>query len=113
MSPNYDSTYAAANAPRDTPPPTAPANNSPAKTSSNSGFAIASLVCSLVGVVFLPIIGGLLGIILGAAALTQIRISNPRVQGRGLALAGIIVGAVSVVLWVGVLAFLGSHPGFL
>jgi uncharacterized protein DUF4190 len=113
MSPNYDSTYPTTNAPRDTPPPTVPTNNSPAMTSSNSGFAVTSLVCSLVGVVFLPIIGGLLGIILGAVALTQTRNSNQRVQGRGLALAGIIVGAVSVVLWVSVLAFLNSHPDFL
>jgi hypothetical protein len=113
MSPNDDATYATANAPSDTPPRTAPANNSPVMTSSNSGLAIASLVCSLVGVVFLPIIGGLLGIILAAVALAQIRIANQRVQGRGLALAGIIVGVVSVVLWVGVLAFLGSHPDFL
>ena len=58
-------------------------------------MAIASLVCSLV----LWICGGIgpiLGIILGVVALTQIKQTGQ--GGRGLALAGIIVGAAALVL---------------
>ena len=66
---------------------------------SNNGFAIASLVCSLIGVLFFPIIASILGIVFGAVALRQIRDANGLMQGRGMALAGIIVGAVALVLW--------------
>jgi hypothetical protein len=60
-----------------------------------NGFAIASLVSSLVGI-FLLIVGPLLGIIFGIVALKQI----PRLgqAGRGLAIAGIVIGAVVLFL---------------
>jgi hypothetical protein len=60
-----------------------------------NGFAIASLVCALVGIVVL-VIGPLLGIIFGAIGLKQI----PRLgqSGRGLAIAGVILGAIILLL---------------
>jgi hypothetical protein len=48
-------------------------------------FAIASLIVSLVGF-------GLIGVILGHVALGQIKRSNGYEQGRGLAIAGLIIG---------------------
>jgi peptidyl-prolyl cis-trans isomerase B (cyclophilin B) len=59
-----------------------------------NGLAIASLVLSLTG--FLAPLGvtGLLGVILGHIALSQIKKSNGFEQGRGLALTGVIVGYV-------------------
>jgi hypothetical protein len=81
------------------PSPPAPGSYGVPMAPSNHGFAIASLVCSLLGVLFFPIIGSILGIVFGAIALPQIRASNGRQQGRGLARAGIIVGAVALVLW--------------
>jgi hypothetical protein len=64
----------------------------------NSGMAIASLVCSLVGVVpcfWLFQIMGLLGTIFGFVGLKQTK-SGER-GGRGMAMAGVIIGIVLVV----------------
>ncbi|MEP7047522.1 MAG: DUF4190 domain-containing protein [Ilumatobacteraceae bacterium] len=64
----------------------------------NSGMAVASLVCSLVGLVpcfwFLQVMG-LLGTIFGFIGLKQTK-NNER-GGRSLAIAGIIIGIVLVV----------------
>ncbi|OMC53774.1 hypothetical protein A5747_17965 [Mycobacterium sp. IS-836] len=64
-------------------------------------MAIASLVCSLFG--WLCIIGGILGIILGVLALGQIRQSGQ--GGRGLAIAGIVIGGIvtALVIFAGIL----------
>lgn len=82
----------------------------------NSGLAIASLVCSLVGLFFVPVIGSLLGIIFGTIALRQIKESQGQVRGRELAISGIIVGAVGVVVGacvvIGLIA-LFADPNFL
>ena len=58
-----------------------------------SGLAIASLVCSIVGV-------SLVAVILGHIALGKIRRSNGAVDGKGLALAGTIVGYVGIFLFI-------------
>ena len=71
----------------------------------NSGMAIASLVCSLVGIVpcfWLFQIMGLLGTIFGFVGLKQTK--NGARGGRGLALAGVIIGilllALCAAIWV-------------
>jgi Domain of unknown function (DUF4190) len=63
----------------------------------NSGMAVASLVCSLVGVIpcfWVFQIMGLLGTIFGFVGLKQTK-SGER-GGRGLALAGVIIGVILV-----------------
>jgi len=60
-----------------------------------NGYAIASLVCSLV---WLTGLGGLLGIIFGAVSLRQIKESSGRQRGRAMALWG---------LWLGILGLVG------
>jgi hypothetical protein len=67
-----------------------------------NGLAIASLVCSILGL-FCGV-GGILGLIFGFVARGQIKRSGGTQQGRGLALAGIIVGFVFVALWAAWLA---------
>ena len=65
--------------------------------SGKSGMAIASLVCSLVGVIpcfWLFQIMGLLGTIFGFVGLKQTK-SGQR-GGRGLAIAGVVIGIVLV-----------------
>jgi len=57
-------------------------------------MAIASLASSLVGLVCG--IGPILGLIFGFVALNQIK--NTGQQGRGMALAGIIISALSIVI---------------
>ncbi len=71
----------------------------------NNGLAIASLVCSLVGL--LCGVGALLGIIFGFVARNQIAKSNGSQKGSGMALAGIIIGFIYVALVV-VLVATGS-----
>ena len=73
------------------PPPGYP----PPQSASNKPLAVASLVCSLFGWVCL-FIGALLGVIFGFIALAQIKRTGQR--GRGMAIAGIVIGAVLIVL---------------
>jgi len=58
-------------------------------------MAIASLVCSLLGWMFCGV-GPFLGVIFGFMALRRIKQSGER--GRGLALAGLIIGALVILL---------------
>jgi uncharacterized RDD family membrane protein YckC len=73
-------------------------NQSPV-VSRTSGLAVASLVCSLVGILVIGI-PALPGIVFGFVARAQIRRSAGTRTGRGIALAGIIVGFVAVAFWV-------------
>ncbi|WP_254773799.1 DUF4190 domain-containing protein [Microbacterium sp. cf046] len=63
----------------------------PAKTNT---LAIVSLVSSLVGIFIIPFLGSLAGIITGHMSLGQIKRTGE--QGRGLALAGTILGYVGL-----------------
>jgi Domain of unknown function (DUF4190) len=64
-----------------------------------NGMAIASFVCSLVG--YSCGVGLILGVIFGFVALSQIKRSGQ--NGRGMAIAGIIIGAVPIVIILGIL----------
>jgi Domain of unknown function (DUF4190) len=80
-----------------------PAGAPMAAKQGNSGMAIASLVCSLVGVIpcfWLFQIMGVLGTIFGFIGLKQTK-SGER-GGRGMALAGVVIGIVLVVLCIGI-----------
>lgn len=69
-----------------------------------SGLAIASMVCGIASVVFCCF-GGILGIpavICGHMAMSQISNSPVPVAGRGMAIAGLILG------YLGILTTLGS-----
>jgi hypothetical protein len=57
-------------------------------TRKTNGLAIASLVCSLAGLLLLPLV---LGIVFGFIARSQIKHSHGAQGGGGLALAGIII----------------------
>ena len=61
----------------------------------NNGLAIASLVCSCAGFLFL--LPAIVGVILGFVARSQIRQSRGMQSGDGLAVAGILVGFA----WIG------------
>lgn len=68
---------------------------------STNPWAIASLICSIVGI-------SILGIIFGHIALGEIRRSNGWQVGRGMALAGLIIGYAEVALGlIFVLVFFG------
>ncbi|OBK15041.1 DUF4190 domain-containing protein [Mycobacterium asiaticum] len=71
----------------------------PQQSPGTNGMAIASFVSALVG--FLCTIGSLLGVIFGIIALNQIR--NTGQGGRGLAIAGLIIGGITMAVGVIVL----------
>jgi Domain of unknown function (DUF4190) len=60
----------------------------------NSKWAVASLVCSLLGLC--TGFTAILGIIFGHMALSEIKKSNMILQGRGLAIAGLVIGYTEV-----------------
>lgn len=73
----------------------------PAQTQT-SGKAIASLVCSIVGFFTCPLVLHIIGLVLGNAALKEIRAAPDRLDGEGLAKTGVILA------WIGIgLAVLG------
>ena len=66
---------------------------------STNGLAIASLVLGLVG--WVPCgVGSILAVVFGFVARTQIRNSQGRQGGDGLAVAGIILGFLAIALWI-------------
>lgn len=80
------------------------ATTGPSEPARTSGLAVASLVLAVLGFVcILPVIGVLLGLILGIIALISIHRSGGRLAGQGLALAAVIISGAWL-LFVPVLA---------
>lgn len=65
----------------------------PAPKKTNT-LAVVSLISSLVGVFVIPLIGQIVGVITGHMSLNQIKTTGE--GGRGMALAGTIIGWVSL-----------------
>lgn len=61
-----------------------------------SGYAIASLICSLLGFIGVFGFGPILGIIFGHLAIREIDRSQGMLQGRGMAQAGLILGYIAL-----------------
>jgi len=82
-----------------TPPATwspAPAPARPtfvATTPSTNGFAIASLICAVAWFMWF---GSALGVVFGHVALRQIKAGGGVQRGRGLAIAGLVLGYLSL-----------------
>jgi hypothetical protein len=60
-------------------------------------YAIASLVCGILGILFIPAI---LAIIFGIVANKQINNVLPE-KGKGLAITGLVLGVLFGIFWVG------------
>ena len=73
----------------------APEMNSEPQT---DGKAIGSLVCGIASVTILSILAGIPAIILGHIARSDIRKSGGRLKGERLALAGLIMGYISLAI---------------
>src|SRR6266542_3054059 len=78
------------------PKPVASAMQSPAPMT--NGFAIASLIVSILSWFGMYTIGGIVAVICGLVARNQIRESSGRQTGDGIAIAGIVIGAVNIIL---------------
>jgi hypothetical protein len=64
-----------------------------------SGLAIASLCCAIGAFILVPVLGSIAGVILGIMALNKIRETGQR--GKGMAIAGIIVGGIGLLFVIG------------
>jgi hypothetical protein len=63
-----------------------------------SPLAIVSLIAGILGWTLLPFLGSLGAIITGHMARGEIRRSNGSLDGDGMAIAGLILGWVSIIL---------------
>jgi len=81
-----------------------------------SGYAIASFVLGLAGC-GCAFVGSLVAIVLGHVALAEIKKSEGRLGGRGLAIAGLVLGYVGLAAWIvyciGLTLLLVGLPKFL
>jgi len=65
-----------------------------------STLAIVSLIFGILGWFVLPFVGSIVAIFTGHMARAEICRDPARLEGDGLALAGLILGWLSVALWV-------------
>jgi hypothetical protein len=82
------------------PPAPGPVGQPYSPQGATSGLAIASLVCGIAG--FFCVIPAVVAVVLGYRARTQIDESAGQQSGRGMAMAGIILGWIVIgltVLW--------------
>jgi hypothetical protein len=63
------------------------------------GKAIASLILSIVGILFCPYIFSVLGLVFGYMARGEIQRAAGGLAGEGLALAGIIISWAGLAVW--------------
>lgn len=74
-------------------------------------LAVLSMISSILGfVMILPVIGSIAGVIMGHISLSQLKSSTD--QGRGMALAGLIVGYVGIAFGVLVVIFVFAFFGW-
>jgi hypothetical protein len=68
-----------------------------------SGASVAALVCGILGLLtgWIPIVG-FIGLVLAIVAVIAGFIGLQRPNGRGMAIAGLICGALVILLWIGV-----------
>jgi hypothetical protein len=85
------------------PPQGPPGYGAPSPQS--SGKATTSLVLGIASLVVCGLFTGIPAIVLGVKARREIRESNGQVGGDGLALGGIITGAIGTLIWLAVYAF--------
>lgn len=77
----------------------------------SSGAATASLIFGILSYIFLPVIGAIVAVICGHVAIGQIRASGDRVGGKGMAIAGLVLGYLQiagVVLFIVFVVILGA-----
>lgn len=75
----------------------------------NSGLAVASMVCGIVGICtcYFMIFLAVPAVICGHMALSQINNSPTPMGGRGMAIAGLVLGYLEILITVGIGLFLG------
>ena len=95
---------------RPTPPPMAAppvVYVQPSPTTKTNGMAIAALV---LGIVFIYGVGSILALVFGYQAKGQIDRSNGTETGRGMAVAGIVLGWIGIGLILLIIIAVSSRP---
>jgi hypothetical protein len=87
-----------------------PGYGAPMQQQGANGMAIASLVCSLVGLLIAGFILGPLAIIFGALGIGKANKMGGK--GKGMAIAGLIIGCVDVLLIIVILAMFSGARRF-
>jgi hypothetical protein len=82
----------------------------------NNGLAVAALVLGILGVVFaccdgIGAIFGILSLIFGIISMKQLKKSSGVEKGQGMALAGIIMGSISIIIGAIFIAYLIANRG--
>lgn len=75
----------------------------------NNGLAIASMVCGIVSfcLCYFVVILSIPAVICGHLALSQIRSSPLPMAGKGMAIAGLVLGYIGITITLGAILFLG------
>jgi uncharacterized membrane protein len=84
-----------------------------APVAKTSGWAIAALVCGIVGLC--SGVAGIAAVVCGHIALSEIKRSNNYIQGRGMAIAGLVLGYLAIaaiVAWILFVVVLGFATNF-
>jgi len=81
-------------------------NNKPADEQKLHWAALTGFITSLVGLLVLPILFGLCGIIFSAIALSKIKRNPELYKGKGFAIAGLVIGIIAVLFVFLILAIL-------
>ncbi|MCU0307162.1 MAG: DUF4190 domain-containing protein [Thermoleophilia bacterium] len=82
------------------PAPPAPAAPPPPRRGDALGHGVAALVLAIAGLSLVPVLGSVLAVVFGPLGLSAAR-DDPSGRGRGLALAGLILGVAGCVTWAG------------
>jgi len=83
----------------ETPSPGAAPEMQPQSQPPTSTLAIVSLVASILGLTFIPLIGSIVGVVTGHMALKEIREKAGQVSGDTLAKVGLGLGYGGLALW--------------
>lgn len=65
-----------------------------------STLALVSLISGILGIMFIPLIGGIVAIVTGTMARKETRSFPATHSGDGMATAGIVMGWLGVLVWV-------------
>jgi len=82
----------------------------PARSRDRSGKAVLSLILGIASLFIVPLVTGVIAIVLGWIARRDIE-QSPALGGRGLATAGMVLGAIGVVLGI-LMLFMAPRAGW-
>jgi hypothetical protein len=76
--------------------------------SASNGFAVAGLVCGIVGLLLANFILGPLAIIFGGVGWSR---ANQNGSHRGMAIAGVVLGVLDLAVFAALIAVASNHGG--